>query len=155
MLAINNDPTTTSTWWNGAAPATHDVLIAEQPAIVGNLNGVPAAARDEANRLQLDADLALEAEEAAGTLTGLFLHVLAAIAEFERELIVERTKDGLAASRARGRSGGRKPSLTSAAVRQAQEMYDSKQYTVAQIAAAFKTTRPTIYRALDPRSLGR
>ncbi len=79
----------------------------------------------------------------------LFFHVLAAIAEFERELIVERTRDGLAASRARGRSGGRKPTLTDAAVRQAQEMYDSRQYTVAQIAATFKTTRPTIYRALD------
>lgn len=79
----------------------------------------------------------------------LFFHVLAAIAEFERELIVERTRDGLAASRARGRNGGRKPTLTDAAVRQVQEMYDSKRYTVAQIAAAFKTTRPTIYRSLD------
>jgi len=75
---------------------------------------------------------------------------LAAIAEF-CELIVERTVDGLNATRARGRKGGRKQTLTAAAVRQAQAMYDSGQYTVDQIAAAFKTTRPTIYRALDPR----
>lgn len=79
----------------------------------------------------------------------LFFHMLTAIAEFERELIVERTRDGLAASRARGRNGGRKPTLTEAAVRQAQAMYDSGEFTVAQIAAAFKTTRPTIYRSLD------
>lgn len=85
----------------------------------------------------------------------LFFHILAAIAEFERELIIERTVDGLDATRARGRKGGRKPTLTEAAVHQAQAMYDSGQYTVEQIAAAFKTTRPTIYRALDPDTVGK
>lgn len=65
----------------------------------------------------------------------------------ERELIVERTVDGLDASRARGRAGGRKPTLTPAAVRQVQAMYDSGAHTVEEIAKAFKTTRPTIYRA--------
>jgi AraC-like DNA-binding protein len=78
-----------------------------------------------------------------------------AIAEFERELIIERTVDGLDATRARGRKGGRKPTLTEAAVHQAQAMYDSGQYTVEQIAAAFKTSRPTIYRALDPDTVGK
>jgi hypothetical protein len=48
--------------------------------------------------------------------------------------------------RPRGRNGGRKPTLTAAAVLQAQTMYDSGDYTVAQIAAAFKTTRTTICR---------
>jgi DNA invertase Pin-like site-specific DNA recombinase len=84
-----------------------------------------------------------------------FFHMLAAIAEFEHELIRERTADGLKAARARGRNGGRKSSLTPAAVKQAQTMYDSGDYTVEQIAKAFKTTRPTIYRALDPDSIGR
>lgn len=85
----------------------------------------------------------------------LFFHILAAIAEFERELIVERTVDGLDASRARGRAGGRKPTLTPAAVRQVQAMYDSGTHTVEEIAKAFKTTRPTIYRALATDSIGK
>jgi DNA invertase Pin-like site-specific DNA recombinase len=85
----------------------------------------------------------------------LFFHILAAIAEFEHELIKERTVDGLEAARSRGRNGGRKPTLTPAAVRQAQAMYDSGEHTVEQIAAAFKTTRPTIYRALDRTTIGR
>jgi DNA invertase Pin-like site-specific DNA recombinase len=42
----------------------------------------------------------------------LFFHIFGAIAEFERNLIVERTQAGLAAARARGRTGGRKPVLT-------------------------------------------
>lgn len=85
----------------------------------------------------------------------LFFHILAAIAEFEHELIKERTVDGLEAARSRGRNGGRKPTLTPAAVRQAQAMYDSGEHTVEQIAKAFKTTRPTIYRALDRATIGK
>ena len=78
----------------------------------------------------------------------LFFHMLAAIAEFEHDLIVERTKDGLAAARARGRNGGPKFKLTPTMVAQARAMYDGKQHTVQQIADTFRVSRPTIYRAL-------
>jgi DNA invertase Pin-like site-specific DNA recombinase len=54
-------------------------------------------------------DQAIDTRTAGGRLV---FHVLAAIAEFERELIVERTKDGLAVTKARGRDGGRKRALT-------------------------------------------
>jgi DNA invertase Pin-like site-specific DNA recombinase len=79
----------------------------------------------------------------------LFFHLLAAIAEFEHDLIVERTHDGLAAARARGRKGGPKFKMTETRVRQARAMYDAGEHTVQQIADTFGVSRPTIYRHLD------
>ncbi len=79
----------------------------------------------------------------------LFFHMLAAIAEFEHDLIVERTQEGLAAARARGRNGGRRPKMTDAKIKQARAMYDSKEHTVQEIADTFNVTRPTIYRYLE------
>jgi len=81
----------------------------------------------------------------------LFFHMLAAIAEFEHDLIVERTVDGLAAARARGRKGGPKFKMTATRVAQARSMYDAGEHTVQQIADTFGVSRPTIYRHLGPR----
>ena len=78
----------------------------------------------------------------------MFFQILGAIAEFEHALMSERTMDGLAAARARGRTGGQKPKLTPRQARIAQQMYDEtgpdgkRRYTVAQIAAEFGVTRP-------------
>lgn len=79
----------------------------------------------------------------------MFFQILGAIAEFEHALMTERTMDGLAAARARGRTGGQKPKLGPRQVALAKEMYDSGDYTVQQIAEEFGVTRPTIYRHLD------
>ncbi|PFG32387.1 recombinase family protein [Sanguibacter antarcticus] len=78
----------------------------------------------------------------------LFFHMLAAIAEFEHDLIVERTQDGLAAARARGRVGGGRVKMTATKARQARAMYEEKTYTVQQIADTFGVSRGTIYRHL-------
>lgn len=84
----------------------------------------------------------------------MFFQILGAIAEFEHALVSERTMDGLAAARARGRTGGQKPKLGARQVKLARQMYDEKdehgkrRYTVEQIAAEFGVTRPTIYRHL-------
>jgi DNA invertase Pin-like site-specific DNA recombinase len=78
----------------------------------------------------------------------LFFHMLAAIAEFEHDLIVERTLDGLAAARARGRMGGPKFKMTPNKIAQARSMYDDGKHTVQQIADTFGVSRPTIYRHL-------
>lgn len=79
----------------------------------------------------------------------LFFHMIAAIAEFEHDLIVERTMEGLAAARARGRKGGRRRKMTEAKIKQARIMYDSKEYTLKQIADTFGIGRTTLYRYLD------
>jgi DNA invertase Pin-like site-specific DNA recombinase len=81
----------------------------------------------------------------------LVFHVFAALAEFERDLIRERTAAGLAAARARGRQGGRPPVLTGHKLQVAQEMYRSGQYTVAAIAKILGVSRASIYRHLTHR----
>lgn len=88
----------------------------------------------------------------------LIFHVLGAISEFERDLIRERTMDGLAAARARGRTGGSQPKLSGSQKLRAQKMYDEKgadgkrRYTVEEIGNTFKVSRQTIYRALGKAS---
>jgi len=85
----------------------------------------------------------------------MFFQILGAIAEFEHALMSERTRDGLDAARARGRTGGQKPKLTPRQAKIAQEMYDElgadgrRVHTVQRIADEFGVTRPTIYRHLQ------
>lgn len=63
--------------------------------------------------------------------------------------MVARTKDGLAAARARGRVGGRKPKLTDALKQQIRKFYNQRELTVREIAALFAITSPTVNRALE------
>ncbi|MGC4858773.1 recombinase family protein [Micromonospora sp. DT68] len=85
----------------------------------------------------------------------MFFQILGSIAEFEHALMSERTLDGLAAARARGRTGGQKPKLTPRQAKIAREMHEEtgpdgrRLHTVEEIAAEFGVTRPTIYRHLS------
>jgi DNA invertase Pin-like site-specific DNA recombinase len=76
--------------------------------------------------------------------------MLAVLAEMERDLIVERTKAGLEAARARGRKGGR-PKKSSIAVQKALKLYDSKEYSVSEIAELTSVSAATLYRSLHIR----
>jgi DNA invertase Pin-like site-specific DNA recombinase len=90
-------------------------------------------------------------QEAIDTTTPggkLVFHVFAALAEFERDLIRERTSAGLAAARVRGRHGGRPSVMTADKLRVARELYGSGQYTVAAIATTLGVSRASIYRHL-------
>ena len=75
----------------------------------------------------------------------LVFHIFAALAEFERNLIRERTNAGLAAARARGRLGGRQKSLNAKERKRAVEMYQRKNQTVIQICEMMNITKPTLY----------
>jgi DNA invertase Pin-like site-specific DNA recombinase len=79
----------------------------------------------------------------------LVFHVFGALAEFERDLIRERTLAGLQAARRRGRAGGRPALMTKDKTTTAQRMYDQQELTVEQIARALGVGRSTIYRALN------
>lgn len=78
----------------------------------------------------------------------LIFHVFGALAEFERDLIRERTTAGLAAARARGRTGGRPSVWTAEKLRTAHAMYDSGDHDIASIARVLNMSRATVYRGL-------
>lgn len=86
----------------------------------------------------------------AGRLT---FHILGAVDEFTADLISEGTREGLEAARARGKKGGRRPKMTTAALAQARRMVEEKKHTMQQIADILKVSRATLYRALgdDPK----
>lgn len=83
------------------------------------------------------------------TSTGkLIFHIFGALAEFERDVIVERTKAGLAAARARGRLGGRRKKLTPTQFQQLKQLYDSKTVPIQDICQTFQIAKPTLYKYL-------
>ncbi len=85
----------------------------------------------------------------------LIFHVFGALAEFERDLIRERTQAGLTAARARGRQGGR-PRVAALAdpkkVAMAQALYNDRSNSIAEICSTLRVSRATLYRYLKPRA---
>lgn len=95
----------------------------------------------------------IETGSAAGKL---IFHVFASLAEFERNLIRERTRAGLDAARARGRLGGRKPKLDDKQVREIRALLRDPQVNVSDVAKRYEVSRTTIYKyvgAVVPRRL--
>jgi DNA invertase Pin-like site-specific DNA recombinase len=78
----------------------------------------------------------------------LIFHVFASMAEFERNVIRERTNAGLAAARARGRKGGRKPKLNDEQIRQIKAMLKDPAIRVMDIAKQYGVARTTIFNAV-------
>ncbi|MBW3090063.1 recombinase family protein [Bifidobacterium miconisargentati] len=104
------------------------------------------------NRLQEMGVGFVSLNEAIDTTTPggiLVFNIFAALAQFERDLIRERTNAGLEAARARGRKGGRPAKLDGRQVREIRRLYESRTVTVNQIAAMMGVGRATIYRALE------
>jgi len=82
------------------------------------------------------------------TPTGKLLFTLmSALAQFERDVIAERTKEGLKSARARGRMGGR-PKMDEAKVKQAAKLYNTRQYSVKEIEELTGVKKATLYRNL-------
>ena len=81
----------------------------------------------------------------------LIFHIFSALAEFEQDLIGERTKAGLKAARARGRLGGRPPLLDSRQINRMIDMYNDQKNTVAEICKIYDISRPSFYNYLKKR----
>ena len=91
-------------------------------------------------------------QEAINTTTSggkLIFHIFGALAEFERDLIRERTQAGLQAARTRGRLGGRPPLLNSRQIKRLIELYDEQKSTVDEICKIFNISRPSFYNYLN------
>ena len=80
----------------------------------------------------------------------MIFSIFGALAEFERELIRERTIAGIQAARARGRMGGRKFNLSKAQVRLAEASMKNRDTSVAELCKELKITRATLYKYISP-----
>ncbi len=86
------------------------------------------------------------------TPTGkLTFHLFGALAEFERNLICERTQAGLSAARARGRRGGRRKALDAEKRSVAVNLYNEKKMTVGKICELMGISKPTLYSYIRER----
>lgn len=88
---------------------------------------------------------AIDTTNAGGKLV---FHIFGALAEFEHSLITERTKAGLAAARARGRKGGRRPAMSTSDTKKAAAMLADPMMTKTEVAKHFKVSRTTLNASL-------
>jgi len=90
-------------------------------------------------------------QESINTTTSggkLIFHVFGALAEFERELIRERTNAGLASARARGRLGGRPKAMTARQIQMAKTMLADPNTTIKEVCETLDVSKSTLYRYL-------
>ena len=79
----------------------------------------------------------------------MIFHIFSALAEFERDVIRDRTRAGLVAARARGRVGGRPALLAPKQIKRIKKLYDARKNTVEEICKIFVISRPTFYNYIN------
>lgn len=82
----------------------------------------------------------------------LMFTLIAGLSQFERDLTSQRTKEGLAAARSRGRVGGRKPKLDAEKRKAIYELYIQKKITVKALCDMFEISKPTLYKIVEEMS---
>lgn len=82
----------------------------------------------------------------------LMFTFMAGLSQFERDLISQRTKEGLEAARARGRLGGRRSKLDADKKKAIYELYQQKKITVKALCEMFNITKPTLYKVIEEQS---
>ncbi len=87
------------------------------------------------------------------TSTGkLIFHIFGALAEFERDIIHERTNAGLEAARARGHNGGRPRSLNSKKVQMLRDLYSSRKHSIPELCQMLAISKTSLYRYVRPET---
>lgn len=122
-----------------------DRLGRSLPDLVNIINRLAAA--------QIGFESLTEKIDTTGATGKLVFHIFAALAEFERGLIQERTQVGLKAARLRGRIGGRKPKLNDQQVREIKILFSNPTTKAVEVAKRYGISRSTLYKYIDASKL--
>lgn len=112
---------------------------------VPDARAIAADLETRAVRLQLGTTV----YDPADAMGRMFFNILATFAEFEADLARQRTREGMAEAKRRGKLRGKPPKLTPRQDREVRRMRDSGDYTLAEIAELFGVSRPAIHRSLE------
>lgn len=132
-----------------------DVLLVARLDRLGRSLQELLALVDELGRRKVEFKSLKEAIDTQSSLGRLIFHIFGSIAEFEREIIRERTFAGLAAARARGRVGGRKRKFNlaepegKAKIKRAFDLLKGGQFTIPEVCRMLAVSKSTLYRAME------
>ncbi len=134
--------------WDGLLKAlrTGDTLMVTELSRLGRSTSQLSALADELAERGISLRILNLGIDTATPSGKLVYSIIAAVAEMERDLLIERTNSGLAAARARGRNGGRKREFSPADARKARALYGKGELSVAEIARLSGVSRQTLYR---------
>jgi DNA invertase Pin-like site-specific DNA recombinase len=119
--------------------------------VVWRLDRLGRSLKDLINMMETLSEQGIELHSLTESLTTtsssgkLIFHLFGALAEFERNLIRERTQAGLSAARARGRKGGRPKALEPAKRQLAVKLYEERQHSIGEICRLMGISKPTLY----------